>query len=442
MIRKYIFWLLDFLKGSKIRTHYNEIVFLLNHASSHEALQVQKNNLSVLLHHAAATTHFYSNKKGFTSLKDFPVVNKTIIRESFNSFISSKYKESELIPVLTSGSTGTPFKAYHNRNKKLRNNADTIYFERLGGYTIGDRIFYFKVWVNQNKKSTARLWMENMIPVDVFRLNDSRIQDILRRIENDQSPCVLIGYASALELVCKYLERNYKEKVNAKVKSVIVMSETLNDFTRKNLQKYFHAPVVSRYSNLENGILAQQELTGSGRYVVNTASYYVEILKMDSDDQAEPDEIGRIVVTDLFNYGIPFIRYDTGDIGVLSLDSAKSGNMYLAKVEGRKQDMLYDTEGNFISSYRIQFIFEEYPGILQYQLIQTGRKEYAVKLNAEGMFIHEAGLVKELKTILGDDAVFSVEYVSEIPLLSSGKRKMIINTLLHNTSEAVSWTNV
>ena len=151
-----------------------------------------------------------------------------------------------------------------------------------------------------------------MIPVDVFQLSDARIKDLLRHLENDSSPCVLVGYASALELVCQYLERNYKDHVKAHVLSVIAMSETLNDYTKITLQKYFHAPVVSRYSNLENGIIAQQEITGSGRYVINTASYFVEILKMDSDEQAEPGKTGRIVVTDLFNFGMPFIRYDTG----------------------------------------------------------------------------------------------------------------------------------
>jgi phenylacetate-CoA ligase len=432
MPRKYIFWLLDFLKGNKIRKHYNEIVLMLNHASSDEALQRQEKNLSALLHHAVTTTQFYKN--GFTALKNFPVVNKTIIRESFPLFISNKYKESELIPVVTSGSTGTPFKVYHDRNKKLRNSADTICFAHLSGYNIGDRVIYLKVWVNQNMKSSLRFWMENMVPVDVFLLNDANIRDVLHRMENDQSTCVLVGYASALELLCKYLEKNYKEYVNTSVKSVIAMSETLNDCTKINLQKYFHAPVVSRYSNLENGILAQQEINGSGRYVINTASYIVEILKMDSDDKAEPGQTGRIVITDLFNYGMPFIRYDTGDIGVLSPDSDKAGNMYLAKVEGRKQDMVYDTQGNFISSYRIQFIFEEYPDIIQYQLIQIGWKEYTIKLNPDGMFIKEVELIKELKSCLGEDAVFTIEYVSEIPLLSSGKRKMIINTLLQKSS--------
>jgi phenylacetate-CoA ligase len=428
MPRKHIFWLLDFFKGSKIRRHYKEIEFVLNHASSQEAVHRQEKNLSTLLHHAVTTTQFYKN--GSASLNDFPVVNKSIIRESFNSFISHKFKESELIPVVTSGSTGTPFKVYHDKNKKRRNSADAICFAHLSGYDIGDRVIYLKVWVNQNMKSPLRFWMENMIPVDVFLLKDASIKDILHRMENDQSACVLLGYASALELVCKYLERNYKEKVNANVKSVIAMSETLNDYTKKTLQKYFHAQIVSRYSNLENGIIAQQEITGSGRYSINAASYFVEILKMDSDEQAEPGQTGRIVVTDLFNYGMPLIRYDTGDIGALSPDSRKSGNMYLTKVEGRKLDMLYDTDGNLVSSYKITAVMMQYTDILQFQFIQNGLKEFTMEINTGGMFTKEAELLKELKACLGKEAVMTIDYVSEIPLLSSGKRKIITNTML------------
>src|SRR5690606_600549 len=138
---------------------------------------------------------------------------------------------------------------------------------------------------------------------------------------------------------CKYLDRNNSRKVRADVKSVIAMSETLNDYTKFTIPKYFGVPVVSRYSNLENGIIAQQETNGSGNYLVNTASYFIEILEMDSDKPAPPGRLGRIVITDFFNYAMPMIRYDTGDIGSISPD--KVGNkLYLAHVEGRKLDLL------------------------------------------------------------------------------------------------------
>jgi phenylacetate-CoA ligase len=429
--RKYAFWFLDFFRGGKIRRHYNDIELVLNHASSNKVLKRQEQNLSSLLRHAVNTTRFYESKKNYKSFDDFPVINKSIIRESFNYFISSKFVESELKPIVTSGSTGTPFKVYHDKNKRLRNSADTIFFAQRVGYSLGDRLIYMRAWNEQNKNTSLNYWIDNIIPVDVSRLNDTSIENLLRQIKNRKSTYNILGYASALELVCKYLEKRNYGRVNAEVKSVIAMSETLNDYTKKTMQKYFNAPVVSRYSNLENGIIAQQETTDSERYLINTASYIVEILNMDSDEQTEQGQMGRIIVTDLFNYGMPLIRYDTGDIGSLSLDSRKAGNMYLAKVEGRRMDMLYDTGGSLMSPQVIVNCMRQHPAIIEYQLIQEGREEYTVKIKSEDTFTDETKLVKELKTYLGEDAVIRFEYVSEIPLLSSGKRKIVVNKYLH-----------
>jgi phenylacetate-CoA ligase len=425
MVRKYAFWMVDFLKGGKVRKHYRDILFEIRDASSDKAVQRREKDLSDLLSHAVSTTRFYKDKKGFSSLADFPVINKSVVRGAFDSLVSSKFEQSELIPVVTSGSTGTPFKVYHDRNKRLRNSADAIVFAQMAGYTVGDRLISMKTFVRGTKKKPLNYWMENTIPVDVIKLNDIQIDALLRQMENNRSTYIIVGYSSALDLVSKYVERNNYGTINAEVTSVIAISETLNGYTKKILQKYFGARVLSRYSNLENGIIAQQELAASGRYIINTASYVVEILKMDSDEQAERGQMGRIVVTDLFNYGLPLIRYDTGDVGTLSQDSSNKGNMYLDIVEGRKLDLLYDTNGNLVSCTIVLNHMRQYPEIRQYQLIQEGPIEYTLKINAGDTFTGEVKLINELKTYLGEDSIFRVEYVDEIPLLSSAKRKAI-----------------
>ncbi len=433
-VRKYVFWMFDFLKGGKVRKHYRDIVLEINDASSERAIQRRGKNLAAILNHAVRTTQFYKDKNGLRSLDDFSVINKSIVREAFDSFVSSDFERSELIPIVTSGSTGTPFTVYHDRGKKLRNSADAICFAQMAGYTLGDRIIYLKIFVKEKMKNPVKYWMENTIPVDVSTMNDAQIKGLLRQIEDDRCTYSIVGYSSALELVCKYLDKQNYDKVKADVRAVIAISEALNDYTKDALRKYFGAPVVSRYSNLENGIIAQQEIAGSGRYIINTASYVVEILKMDSDDQADPGETGRIVATDLFNYGMPLIRYDTGDIGAISQDSKKIGNIYLARVEGRKLDLLYDTKSNVVSSYIVYKNMWQYTEIKQYQLIQEGPKEYIFKINCDSVFTREGKLIDEFKAYLGEDAMFRVEYVSEIPLLSSGKRRFVVNNYSHNPS--------
>jgi phenylacetate-CoA ligase len=348
-------------------------------------------------------------------------------------FCSDKYKASELIPVVTSGSTGTPFKTYQDKNKKIRNYADTIYFAGIAGYKIGHRLLYLKIWAKQKMKNPVSYWLQNMKPVDVIKLDEKQIAGLIKEMETENSTFGILGYSSALELVCQYLDKYHPQKVKANVSSVITMSESLNEFTKASLEKYFGVPAVSRYSNLENGIIAQQETNGNLRFLVNTASYHIEILKIDTDAPAKEGELGRIIVTDLYNYAMPMIRYDTGDVGSLEQDASKPGRLYLSKVEGRKLDMLYDTKGTIVSSYIMYKNMWQYTEIRQYQLIQNGEKEYLFKINVGETFERESQLVEEFKSYLGDDAVFQIEYVEEIPLLDSGKRRKLVNNYKPST---------
>ncbi|GGZ93859.1 hypothetical protein [Algibacter mikhailovii] len=183
---------------------------------------------------------------------------------------------------------------------------------------------------------------------------------------------------------------------------------------------------MSRYSSEEIGIVAHQTIDSQEHFIVNNASYYIELLKFDEDTPAEAGEHGRIVVTDLFNYSMPIIRYDTGDIAkMLKTDD---GTLKFESIEGRRMDLIYDTQGNLISSFVVYTNFYPFYSLLnQYQFIQTAQKDYLVKLNIKHEFVHEKDLIISLKKEFGNDANIKIEYVDEIPPLASGKRKKVVN---------------
>lgn len=426
-IRKFVFWLSDTLKGSPVKKHLTEVEYLLRNKDRFSTLKTKSVHLEDLLRHAVKFTNFYSTYSECKSLKDFPVTNKNLIREKLEDFISGYISQQDRIPVVTSGSTGTPFKVFHDQNKKYRNNADTIFFAGKVGYEIGQRLIYMKIWARQKMAPAYHYWIQNVVPVDVIQLSNHEIKSLIENIESYSGHQGFLGYVSAMEEVCKYLSRTGKETVNANISSIITMSESLNEYTRLSMEKYFGAPVFSRYSNLENGIIAQQIPGFSPKYLVNTASYHIEILKMDSDDEAKTGELGRIVITDLFNHAMPLIRYDTGDLGAISSETDEYGNTFLDIVEGRKLDVLFDTKGDLVSSYIAYKNMWQYTEINQYQLIQEAEKTYVIKISMEGVFSKEQKLISEFKQYLGQDAEFTIEYVREIPLLDSGKRRKIVN---------------
>lgn len=426
--RKLLFWKIDKIKGGKIKEHFTEIANILSEPNNQSNVLLKEKSLRDLLTHAVTTTKFY---KDFDEddVTTFPVIDKNIIRAHFDGFISSNYSEDELLSVVTSGSTGTPFKVFQDKNKRNRNTADTIFFAQKAGFEIGDKLFYLKIWSANNHKSNLLAILQNVVPFDVFKLDNSEIEKLLDLLAGAKGRNGILSYASALEEVCRHLDLNGFERINKiQISSALSMSESLSEYTKTSFKKHFGIEVYARYSNLENGIISQQFENGGNSYFVNTASYFLEIFKLEEDILADPGELGRIVVTDLFNYGMPLIRYDTGDIGQYALD-ANGGNdlSVLEHIEGRKLDLLYNTKGELVSSYIMYKNMWKYPEISQYQLFQNHVKDYVFKINAEKGFEREGELVEEFISYLGQDANFKVEYVSEIPLLSSGKRKKIVN---------------
>jgi phenylacetate-CoA ligase len=326
--REKVFWCNDALKGAAFRRHYDEIARNLT-AVEQDVSSRNLRKLTSLLNHATSSVPFYHGISAGANLEDFPIVSKTTIRENFNAFISNAFTEEQQIATVTSGSTGTPFKVLQHRDKKIRNQADTLYFARLTGYRVGDRLLYLKIWSDNNRKSQWANLLQNMVPVDVISFNDSEVARLVDNMQRDGSTYAMLGYSSAIEQICRWLDKVGHGPVRTKLSSAISMSETLNDYTKQTIQKYFGAPVYSRYSNLENGILAQQITGSDSRYLINTASYVIEVVKMTNETPASPGELGRIVVTDLYNRLMPMIRYDTGDIGALSESSDAYGNRYL-----------------------------------------------------------------------------------------------------------------
>jgi phenylacetate-CoA ligase len=424
-MRKKAFWISDRLKGSSVKEHYEDISQFLGHSNQLQRAKDTQNKLKSLIKHAINTSAYYSGMGSDAAITDFPVIDKIKIRDEFDAFLSSSYSEKECAAAVTSGSTGTPFKVYHNQDKKNRNTADTLYFANKAGYKLGHRLYYLKIWNEINKKSWYSSFFQNLVPVDVMDQSTSFFETFIDNLNQDKSDKSFLGYASAFEEICKYLDQKNIEKVSSNVKSIIAMSESLNGYTKVSMKKYFDCEVVSRYSNVENGILAQQEKGEDEAFYLNTASYYFELLELGSKRPVSQGEPGRIVVTDLYNYAMPMIRYDTGDVGILSENH--SGQMVLKKVEGRRMDMIYDTSGKLVSSFVITNNMWKYNEIIQYQFIQESQDNYRFIINTNGKFEREKELINEFSDYFGLGAKIQIEYVSEIPLLSSGKRKKVVN---------------
>jgi phenylacetate-CoA ligase len=179
---------------------------------------------------------------------------------------------------------------------------------------------------------------------------------------------------------------------------------------------------------MENGILAQQTDMIDSSYEINWASFYIEVLDLEQDVHVKSGERGRIVVTDLFNEAMPLIRYDTGDIGIIDNQTTPPS---LKCIEGRKSDVIYNTKGDIVSAFIMTNIVH-YKGLKQMQLIQNNQKQYTIKYSGNLTKTTKNNILVDYKNYLGQDAILAIIQVKGIPLLDSGKRKVMINNYLKN----------
>jgi phenylacetate-CoA ligase len=325
----------------------------------------------------------------------------------------------------TSGSTGTPFVVRQDKNKRNRVYAEMMYFWGKAGYQIGMKYVFFRIWTSLTRKSKLLAWARNILMYDIVRLDEENLEEIRNILKSDRKIRMLLGYASTFENLANYLLTCGDTPHMYNVSSIISFGEYLPEITREKLKNIFNCNIVSLYSNQENGMLAQGCVENK-EFHVNSASYHIELLKLDSDDLVSVGELGRIVVTDLFNHAMPLIRYDTGDIGIWKIE-AECGwySQVLSHIQGGTADLIFDTKGNEISSGLIYILMWPFNKLLQFQFVQEGAKQYTLKLNGSEGHYDDAAFVDMLKESLGKDAEIVIEHVHEIPVLASGKRKCV-----------------
>lgn len=420
-LRWYLFWIADFIKGRKIRKSYNDIKRCYYAGNDKTEEKIYK-----LLKHAQNTTQYYKNCN-IDDITEFPVVNKRKIIENYDDILSDVYKGKKLHKMSTSGSTGTPFTVVQNPEKRKRVIAEVLFFGKVCGYTFGEKQIFLRVWVDSVKKSWLKRFLQNMITEDISALDKNKMEELENILVNDKKISNILSYASTLDNLSKFLiEKNHKP-VDFSVKSIVSGSELLQDETRNNLKKVFGCTVVSRYANEENGIMGQE--CEKQEFHLNTADYYFEFLKVDEDKPAKEGELARIVVTDLYNYALPMIRYDTGDLAIIGKSSCNIKSNVIKEIFGRRVDLIYDTKGNALSPHTITNNMWEVKNIKQFKFTQISKSDYRILLNLSSAINvkQENMLKKKLLDILGEDANIIIEYTNEIPVMSSGKRKYIEN---------------
>lgn len=286
----------------------------------------QQERLTLILHHAAATSGFYRHRldelglrrEALFSTKDLqrlPVLSPAAVARHEEAMISSRWRRDQMTPYGTIHAESRIAQLVcDNRGVEWRHAADMLADEWCG-WRLGEPV------ATVGGRPPCASGLKGRIRA---RLKDRRVHleegamgaGELERFRADWrklSPTLLSGPGPTLRRMVAVLGNSANWLRPA---AVVVCSPRLRDEERAFLAQAFGARVFRRFTCDALGQIAS-ECGPHQQLHVNAENIMVEILDPD-DTPCAPGEIGRIVVTDLANYGLPLIRYDTGDRGALS----------------------------------------------------------------------------------------------------------------------------
>ncbi len=399
----------------------------------------QMSRLKQLLIHAFENTDYYQKvfeKHDFNpyEFKDpdafhrLPFLTKNVIRENLDALVAKNYRPNELHRSETGGTTGVKM-AFFRDNACLSWKDPGLYrFEKWAGWNFGERLGL--VWPAQQDyvghwTLKARIKNELYLRQVVFPaaiMDEESISSYLDELKR-KKPTVIRAFTTPLAEIAKFM--NEKGISGIPLKGVITTGEPLYPGQREAISEAFACPVFDSYRSREAGPMAQECEEHNGMHV-NAEALYFESVPHDGITLPYKG-LGEIVVTDLLNYGMPFIRYRTGDLGRLTEASCPCGRglPLLKNVSGRATDIFHTPDGKLIpTASLVLYLVDEAPELMgQVQVVQDRLDHLKILMTrdptpSDRTIEYQRETVKRL---FGDSMQVTFELVDEIPREKSGK---------------------
>ncbi|MGB5418219.1 phenylacetate--CoA ligase family protein [Algibacter sp.] len=377
---------------------------------------IESKKQAIVKHHLKNNA-FY---KGFAKNIDdsdwnsVPVMTKKELQKPLKDRISKGFTNKNIYVNKTSGSSGDPF--VFAKDKLCHALTWAIIQNRFGWYNLDfnnskqARFYGIPLDKKGYYKERFKDKLSRRFRFSVFDLSDTAFEKHLEKFKSTPFDYIN-GYTSSIVLFAKFLQ---KKKCILKafcpsIKACVVTSEMLFEDDKKLMETQFGIPIINEYGASELDLIAFEN--PNGNWQVNSESLFVEIL--DEKNNVLPyGEEGRIVITSLYNKAHPFIRYDIGDVGILSKEST-SKTPILEKLTGRTNDIAILPSG------------KKAAGLTFYYITKS--------------IIEDDGNVKEFVIEQHKTEVFKVKYVSS-ETLSEEKIKVITDEMEKYLEKGLSIT--
>ncbi|MCQ8180325.1 AMP-binding protein [Methylomonas sp. SURF-1] len=331
----------------------------------------------------------------------------------------------------TGGSSGEPLIFYIGRRRVSHDVAAKWRATRWWGVDIGDPEAV--IWgspIELGAQDKIRLVRDKLLRthlIPAFEMSAEKVDGFIRQLQRIK-PKMLFGYPSALAHIASRAEQTGVRVDGLGVKVAFVTSERLYDHQREKIESVFGCPVANGYGGRDAGFIAHQ--CPQGGMHITAEDIIVEIV--DKDGKPLPKgELGEIVVTHLATRDFPFIRYRTGDMGILSekICGCGRGLPLLEEIQGRTTDFVVALDGTILHGLALIYVLRDLEGVEAFKITQESLDKTTVQIVKSANYREDAEhkIVAEFKKRLGQAVTVNIEYTDYIPKERSGKFRYVIS---------------
>ena len=368
----------------------------------------------------------YYNNIGTREFHEYPIIQKSDILKSPEAFQPKKNFKSKA--GATGGSTGEPLKYIMSKGYSDLGLAMSYRAWGRGGYRLGDKIAILAggslLGKKQSLKATINNFILNYEKYSSYGMSESLMQSYADDMKK-KNVKFLRGYPSSIAEFAEYVTR---QKIQLNFSAIFTTGEMLWEERRRLIESAFCSEVFDNYGLNDGGISASECRRHDG-FHIDVERGFLEVV--DLLGRPIVGEVGRVLATSYTNYGTRFIRYDTGDLGILDPEMCPCGSPYplLKALKGRTNDIIR-INGHTIGSPMFATLMQNM-NALRFQFIQKSKSKIVavIKPNDEYTNLNEELIRNSLFSQLGE---FSLEfcYQSEAFIeTDANKHKLVVSLL-------------
>lgn len=363
--------------------------------------------------------------KDFNTLDDLnkiPILSKKLAKENKLKLINKKRNKLSF-PLRTSGSTGEPFEVYVSFKAWVVEQAVVWRHWFWGGYEFRDEMAIVRSYSPKNGEALIKFdKLRNFTYYSPFHLNDENMEYYMN-IMIERKTKVLRGYPSSILTIAKFAKKTNKKLKYLKL--ILTASEVLTDSDRYFIEETFNTKISNHYGLAEVCVMMGDCNMHKGLH--NYDEYgYVEFLP------TENSNLSKIIGTNLHNYTMPLIRYETGDIAEHLENTCNCGRSLtnIKNILGRSDTNILTPENYKIPTVNFYTMFEKFQNISSWQIIQHKINMIEVILHCENISKNELNEISaELDQRLPRSISTTLSLNKPFIRINEGKKNVFLSLL-------------